>query len=120
MTDTDDETSEYEIPSGAEGQTVVQPDSDNHADFEVYANGEPVIIRGVEREAAETAQGDEFTDVWLHVDFVDDPDEGTHRVNISSIKCEGGAQALNSHLLRRGLVPFWWTENIPVPDSLDW
>lgn len=85
----------------------------------VYVAGEPAIIRGVEREEAETTTGLDFTDVWLHVDFVESPEAETTKVNISEVKCEGALAALTEHLLERDLVPEWWADNDPLPDSLD-
>jgi len=85
----------------------------------IYCYGEPVIVRGIEREEAETHSGREFTDIWAHVDFVDDPQKRTRRVNLSALKSEGGLSSLTDRFVARGIVPEWWASNDPVPDSLD-
>ena len=85
----------------------------------IYCYGEPVIVRGIEREKAETHSGRPFTDIWAHIDFVDDPRKKTQRVNLSTLKTDGGLSSLTDHFVDRGLVPDWWVSNDPVPDSLD-
>lgn len=87
--------------------------------IDIYCAGEPVVVRGIEREEAETHSGRPFTDIWAHVDFVNDPAKRTRRVNLSQLKTEGGLSALNDHFVARDLVPDWWVSNDPVPDSLD-
>lgn len=90
--------------------------------LDVYVGGEPVIVRGVEREVAEPAGNgpDEFIDLWFHVDFVDYPERKTNRFNISQMKAEGGLSALMDHVQSRGLTPDWYHDNgREVPDSLD-
>lgn len=106
------------------------PDSDQPTDDgdeqepTIYANGEPCIIRGIERRAEQYGEahpkaGEWETFVYAHVDFVDAPDEHTREVPITALGVDGGAPVLNDYLERRGLVPEWWTNNDPVPDSLD-
>lgn len=85
----------------------------------IYCYGEPVIVRGIEREEAETHSGRPFTDIWAHIDFVDDPQRRTRRVNLSTLKTHGGLSSLTDRFVDRGLVPDWWVSNDPVPDSLD-
>ena len=100
---------------GEEMASRLSPDPDPT----IYCHGESVIVRGIEREEAETHSGRPFTDLWAHVDFVTDPQKRTRRVNISTLKVEGGLPTLTSLLVERGLVPGWWASNDPVPDSLD-
>jgi hypothetical protein len=100
---------------GEEMASRLSPDHDPT----IYCYGEPVVVRGIEREEAETHSGRPFTDIWAHIDFVDDPQRRTRRVNLSTLKTDGGLSSLTEHLVDRGLVPDWWGSNDPVPDSLD-
>jgi hypothetical protein len=85
----------------------------------IYCHGDPVIVRGIEREEGETHSGRPFTDLWAHVDLVDDPRRRTLRVNFSALKTDGGLSSLTTHFQDRGLVPDWWSSNDSVPDTLD-
>jgi hypothetical protein len=89
----------------------------------VYVNGEEAIIRGIERRQEQfhdehPRAGEWATFVYAHVDFVEHPNEHTTDVPIGAVRIDGGGQALNEHLLERGLVPEWWVKNEPVPDHL--
>lgn len=88
-------------------------------DQSIYCYGEEVVVRGVERVDAENHSGESFTAIWVHVDFVNDPDTRTRRVNLSALSTDGGLSALTDRFVERGLVPEWWASNEPVPDSLD-
>jgi hypothetical protein len=91
---------------------------DETEDFRAYLAGEEVIIRGVERAKEQGEHGEWNLYVYLIVDYPHNPTRKTPRVPMGAIKCDGGLSALNDHLLERGLVPEWWVENDPVPDSL--
>lgn len=91
----------------------------NEQDFQAFVVGEPIIIRGAEREKTENVNGKPFTDIWLHVDFANNPEPDTTRINISQVKCEGGSTALYDHLSDRGLIPTWFSDNSEIPDTID-
>lgn len=93
-------------------------------DFEVYVNGERVVIRGVERAEEEYGEthprsGEWETFAYLHVEPVERAKETTTRVPIGSVKCDGGASALYDHLFERGLIPAWFYEGREPDETLE-
>lgn len=98
--------------------------TDDGSDPTIYANGEPCIIRGIERREEQYGDshpkaGEWGVFVYAHVEFIESPEEYTYDVPISALGVEGGAPVLNEYLVERGLVPEWWTQNDPVPDTLE-
>lgn len=84
----------------------------------VYCNGEPCIIRGVEREFDHDAMLGYYVNV--HIDWINEPKKHTTKVELNQLQISGGLSALNDHLEKRGLVPQWWVRgNQEVPEQLD-
>lgn len=86
----------------------------------IYCNGEPCIVRGIEREwipPEDRTQKDIEYQILSHIDFRDEQKSTTTEVPFNQLKVDGGAEVLIDYLNERDLLPDWYVEGHLEPPS---